>query len=130
MLIVAGDINAKTGTGNREHPEVVGRFGKGKVNSNGEHLIEFCLQNELFLTNTKFPHKFSHRTTWVGPERKKEFYNKSSGKVRRNPYRNQIDYVMIRRRDLQFVEDSRSYGCDRSETCEIKGKHQMVQDEI
>ncbi len=110
MIIVAGDMNAETGSGHREHPEVVGRYGKGEVNSNGEHLIEFALQNELFLTNTKFPHKFCHRTTWVGPERRKEFKDQKSGELKRNPYRNQIDYVMIRRRDLNFVEDSRSYG--------------------
>ncbi len=52
MLLVAGDMNAKMGSGHWEHPEVVGQYWKGEVNSNREHLIEFALQNEMFLTNT------------------------------------------------------------------------------
>ncbi len=109
MVIIAGDMNAKTGSSNRNYPEAVGRYGKGQTNSSGEYLVEFALQNDLFLTNTRFPHKMCHRTTWTGPERKGDFRDKN-GKIRRNPYRNQIDYIMIKNRDLNFVEDSRSYG--------------------
>ena len=94
MVIIAGDMNAKTGSGYKDFQECMGRYGKGEMNSNGEHLIEFVLQHELFLSNTKFPHKMCHRTTWTCPERKNEFKDKN-GEVRRNPYRNQIDYIMI-----------------------------------
>ena len=72
MIIIAGDMNAKTGSSNKDYPECVGRYGKGETNSSGECLVEFALQNEMFLTNTKFPHKMC-RTTWTGPERHKEF---------------------------------------------------------
>ena len=64
IIILAGDFNAKTGSSHENYPSVVGRYGKGKTNSNGEFLIEFALKNELFLTNTTFKHKMSHRTTW------------------------------------------------------------------
>ena len=36
--------------------------------------------------------------------------DKTDGKPRRNPYRNQIDYILTRRKHMCFVEDSRSYG--------------------
>ena len=63
MLIIAGDMNAKIGSGHHAYPECVGRYGKGKINSNERHLDEFALLNDLFLTNTKFKHKMCHRTT-------------------------------------------------------------------
>ena len=68
MLIIAGDMNAKIGSGHHDYPECIGRYGKGKMNNNGKHLAEFVLLNDLFLTNTKFKHKMCHRTTWRGLE--------------------------------------------------------------
>ncbi len=50
MIIIAGDMNAKTGSSNKDYPECVGRYGKGETNSSGECLVEFALQNEMFLT--------------------------------------------------------------------------------
>ena len=52
MLIIARDINAKIGSGHHDYPECIGRYGKGKMNSNGKHLAEFALLNDVFLTNT------------------------------------------------------------------------------
>ena len=109
MLIIVGDINAKIGLGHHDYPECIGRYGKGKINSNGKHLTEFTLWNYLFLTNTKFKHKMCHRTTWIGPERRNEFKDKN-GKIRRNTFRNKIDYMLIKRRDLPSVRNSCSYG--------------------
>ena len=57
MLIIAGDMNAKIGSRHHDYPECIGRYGTGKVNSNGKHLAELALLNDLFLTNTKFKHK-------------------------------------------------------------------------
>ena len=108
MLIIAGDFNAKTGSGNKDYPEVVGNFGKGEINSNGKHLVEMSMRNELILTNTQFYHKLSHRSTWVCPERKEEHKNKN-GMVRRNPYRNQIDYTLVRKKHKSMLTNSRTY---------------------
>ena len=36
--------------------------GKGKMNRNGNHLAEFALLNNLFLTNTKFKQDMSYNT--------------------------------------------------------------------
>ena len=35
MLIIAGDMNAKIGSGHYDYPECIGRYGKGNINSNG-----------------------------------------------------------------------------------------------
>ena len=66
------------------------------------------LLNDLFLTKTKFKHKMWHRTTCTGPERRNGFKYKN-GEIRINPFGNQINYILIKRRDLPFVSNSNSY---------------------
>ena len=50
----------------------------------------------------------AHRTTWICPERVQDHKDKD-GNIRRNPYRNQIDYIMTRTQCKTLVTDSRSY---------------------
>ena len=99
IRIIAGDFNAKTGSGNQIYPEVVGHFGKGEINENGLALLEFCNRNNLVLSNTLFQHKLAHRSTWTSASN----YN------RRNPVRNQIDYIITDKRNRLHITDSRSY---------------------
>ena len=119
LVIIAGDLNAKTGSEINNYPEVLGKFGKGMVNENGMALLEFCSRNGLVLTNTKFQHKLAHRTTWEAPERKNAKHR--NGEPRRNPYRNQIDYIIIRKNHMKIVNDSRSYS-----NIEVKTDHRLV----
>ena len=69
LLIVGGDFNAKTGSAWKDHPENMGAFGKGEVNSNGEALLEMATNQELILSNTLFYHKMAHRTTLTCPQK-------------------------------------------------------------
>ena len=110
LLLIGGDMNAKTGVeAHKEYPDVVGRYSKGsEMNENGRELVECMFRNNILLTNTIFKHKMAHRTTWQGPERINEHKNKNN-EIRRNPYRNQVYYVMIRKSYRNFVTDSRSY---------------------
>ena len=60
LLLVMGDFNARVGC--REDMDlswlgVQGRFGVGKLNENGEHLLSFCAMNELCIMNTMFAKK-------------------------------------------------------------------------
>ena len=112
ILIVGGDQNAKLGTGHEEYPESIGHYGKGAINSNGKYLAEMCMRNGIVLTNTMFKHKMSHRTTWEGPSRINEQLDKN-GEVRRNPYRNQIDFIMMRNTHRLFIQDSRQLAQNR-----------------
>ena len=92
LLIIGGDfINAKTGTGNKDYPENIGKYGKGIMNSWGKRLLEICKEHDLILTNTLFNHKKCHRATWEAPYRA---FTTKDGEERKNPVRNQIDYVI------------------------------------
>ena len=73
----------------------MGRYGKGHENSSGRMLLELCAKNNMVITNTLFAHKLTHRTTWTAPMR--EFKTKD-GEIRRNPVRNQIDYIIVRKK--------------------------------
>ena len=87
MLFLIGDWNGKVG--NIEEKGVTGRFGLGKQNAAGERLIKFCIENELFISNTMF---FQHKRrlyTWTSPDGKK---------------RNQIDYILGRKSAIQEVK--------------------------
>ena len=97
LLVIAGDFNAKTGSAYKDFKNEMGRFGKGEVNENGTELLEFCARNSLTLTNT----------TWQAPETPNR--NHANEELRRHPVRNQIDYIIVRRRDLRSIHDSRSY---------------------
>lgn len=101
-LIILGDFNAKTGKAWKDHQENMGKYGKGELNSNGKELLDFCNRQNLVLTNTLFRHKMAHRTTWES-----SLTNTESG--RRNPYRNQIDYIMTRINQQHTILDSRSH---------------------
>ena len=102
-LILAGDFNAQTGSAYHRYRDTMGRFGKGKVNSNGEELLAFAQRNDLVLTNTLFQHKLSHITTWESPYRKLVY---KDGTIRKHPFRNQIDYILIRKKDRKVIRNS------------------------
>ena len=70
------------------------------MNENGEALTEMCANNKLILTNTMYQHKMAHRTTWEIPGPKPG---------RRNPYRYQIDYIIVKNSHRMMITDSRSY---------------------
>lgn len=83
ILIVMGDMNSKVGADNTQFEAVMGKHGLGERNENGEYLIEFCLQNNLIIGGTFFPHKSIHKATWYSPD---------------GVTRNQIDHFAIARR--------------------------------
>ena len=107
ILYIMGDFNAKTGSACNQYPENMGKYGKGEVNENGIHLLEYCSQQNMILTNTKFKHKMAHRSTWQAPEKLNAM--RRDGTPRRNPYRNMIDYIIVRNDHFKFVKDARSY---------------------
>ena len=109
LLLVLGDFNAKTGSGHERFPENIGKFGKGHLNGNGEQLLQYAKENELVLTNTLFNIKLAHRTTWTCLERINPHLT-HDGTTRRNPYRNQIDYILTKNIHKIFIQNSRSYG--------------------
>ena len=64
LVILAGDFYAKAGQ--KQGEKCIGRFSKGKRNSNGDKLIEYCEDNKLFITNSTFNHPSRHIKKWSG----------------------------------------------------------------
>ena len=63
-LIILGDVNARVGSDWRLWPDVMGKHGVEKMNSNGLLLLEFCTQNHLSVMGTMFQHRNHLKTTW------------------------------------------------------------------
>ena len=42
LLVVMGDLNAKVGNNNTNMDRVIGKYGCGTINDNGERLVELC----------------------------------------------------------------------------------------
>ena len=97
----------------KDYPQNMGRFRKGHVNSSGNHLLNLCFQNDLIITNTLFKHRLSHICTWEAPFRK---FKMKDGTERRQPIRNQIDYIITNRKYQPFIINSRSYNNLKTET--------------
>ena len=49
VLVVMGDLNAKIGNENAGLERAMGKHGCGKMNENGERLIDFCLDFDLVI---------------------------------------------------------------------------------
>ena len=52
MVIILGDFNAHVGSNFVLHSSVIGRHGLGEYNKNGTTLLDFCVSNQLLITNT------------------------------------------------------------------------------
>ena len=104
VLLVMGDFNAKVGMEAME--DVVGKFGIGNRNERGDRLIEFCQINNLTISNKWFQHHPRKLYTW---------------KRRGDIVRNQIDYIMIKKRSRNNVKLAKAYlGVD------INSDHNLV----
>ena len=66
VLFIIGDWNAKVGS--QETPGVTGKFGLGVQNEAWKRLIEFCLENALFIAYTLFLQHKRRLYTWTSPD--------------------------------------------------------------
>ena len=112
-LFVCGDFNSRIGkltlddidNGISRH---VGKYGIGKRNVNGEHLLSFVIDHDLFICNTAFKHSSRHLTTRTGYIKD---YNNSDPNVHKTvPFYSMIDYVICRSRFKGTLVDSRAFG--------------------
>lgn len=83
-VLVIGDFNAKVGQAyDPQLKDVVGPYSIGERNERGERFIQFAIENKLSVMNTMFQHHARRLSTWISPCQ---------------VYRNQIDYVLVRKR--------------------------------
>ena len=60
MVVILGDFNARVGSDFSVRKAVIGPHGLGERNENGLRLLDFCMSNQLLITNTQFQHKAIH----------------------------------------------------------------------
>ncbi|XP_047490913.1 uncharacterized protein LOC125040403 [Penaeus chinensis] len=94
MLYLLGDFNARVGADHEAWLSCLGAYGRGKINDNGQRLLELCCYHGLCVTNTFFPCKEIHQVSWRHP---------------RSRHWHQLDLVLTRRKDLASVLLTRSY---------------------
>ena len=88
-IILMGDFNARVGREATVWNGVIGRNGVGKMNSNGLRLLTLCCEFDLTITNTIFRMRDRLKTSWMHP---------------RSKHWHLLDYVIVRKSDIQFVK--------------------------
>ena len=125
LIMIAGDFNAKIGAPSQLHsdlarfrksPPFCGFYSRGIRNSNGDLLASFCTKFNFYLTNTHFPHKARHMTTWSKRHTSNFIYN-------------QIDFILIPQCLKHTLLKARSYGgmYSKSDHKLVKCQLQIVQ---
>ena len=69
-LIILDNFNARVGCDWALWPNVLGKHGVGRMNSNGLMLFDFCTQNDLSVMGSMYQMKNSLKTTWKHPRSK------------------------------------------------------------
>ena len=111
QVIFLGDFNARVGCDYEAWPACLGKFNIGKVNDNGQRLLEFCSKFQLCVANSFFETKPQHKVSWRHP---------------RSKHWHQLDLVLVRRTNLNSIKVVRSYhsaDCDTDHLlvcCKIK----------
>ena len=92
-IILLGDFNARVGRNHDIWQLVIGHHGVGNMNSSDLRLHSLCSELGLAIRNTFFLHRDMHKSSWMHP-RSKHWYH--------------IDCVIVRRRDLNEVQSTRT----------------------
>uniref|UniRef100_A0A8D8M2B6 Craniofacial development protein 2 n=1 Tax=Cacopsylla melanoneura TaxID=428564 RepID=A0A8D8M2B6_9HEMI len=101
--IIIGDFNAKVGS--EAVHGCTGMFGLGDRNERGDRLVEFCQNEDFVIMNTTFKLPKRRLYTWKAPG------DGINNAIRRN----QIDYILIKRRFRNAVKSTKTYpGADVS----------------
>ena len=94
QLVLLGDFNARVGADHDSWPSCLGHFGVGKMNENGQRLLEMCTYHDLCITNPYFKTKPQHKVSWRHP---------------RSKHWHQLDLILVRRTAIKYVLHTRSY---------------------
>ena len=93
-ICLLGDFNARVGAEWQVWPICLSHHGIGRLNENGQRLLELCCHHGLCITNSYFAGKDRHKVSW---------------RHLRSRHWHQLDLVITRRADLSTVLHTRSY---------------------
>ena len=113
VVYILGDFNARVGRDHDSWPRQIGHHGVGKMNDNGQRVLELCAEFDLCVTNTFFEGNMSKKVSWRHP---------------RSGHWHQIDLVLARRHQLQRVKHTASMhsaDCDTGHALVIRWKVQL-----
>ena len=96
LLVIIGGFDARLGSDCSSWNSVMGSYGIGECNKNGERLLDFCTSNHMLVSNTWFQHKLLHQATWF----------RNSDRSRPG---HMIDYVLNNKRFCTSVLDTHMY---------------------
>ena len=107
QVVVLGDFCVRVGADHDSWPTCLGQFVVGKMNENGQRLLELCTFHDLCITNSFFRTNHQHKFSWRHP---------------RSKHWHQLDLILVRRAAIKNVLHTRSYhnaNCDigRSLVC-------------
>ena len=88
-LILLGDFNARVGADQGSWPSWPGKFGIGKMNDNGQRLLELCTYHNLCIANSFFKTKPQHKVSWRHP---------------RSKHWHQLDLILVRRTAIKNAD--------------------------
>jgi hypothetical protein len=92
--VIMGDLNGHVGS--VEVPGIVGKFGTGTRNAEGDLLIDFAARNNMAIMNTYFDHSESHKYTWYRFNSIEQRYDQ----------RSQIDFILTNNKAI--IKDVRA----------------------
>jgi hypothetical protein len=94
MKILLGDCNVKVGREDIFKPTIGNESLLETSNDNEVRVVNFATSKNLVVKSTMFPHRKIHKYTWTSPD----------GKTH-----NQIDHILVDRRQQSSIFDVRSF---------------------
>lgn len=106
-VIIMGDWNARIGKDMNTGFGCMGKHGAEEIrNGNGTRMIEFCINNQILIGNTFYPHKNIHQLTFIAEERQA---------------RSAIDYFTYTKRTRYAILDVRVF-----RSAELSTQHKLL----
>ena len=94
QIVLLGDFNARVGADHEAWTDCLGKHGIGKMNENGQRLLEFSVFHGLCITNTYFDLKQHLKTSWRHP---------------RSKLWHQLDLILVKKSKLNTVRVTRAF---------------------
>jgi hypothetical protein len=98
-IMIIGDMNDHVGTERAGMEHIMGAFGIGKRNQEGDRMLDFCMINNLSIMNTFYQHKQEHKFSWYRWNESKQKYTDAT----------LIDYILSNNKKTLLRRKSNSF---------------------